>query len=465
MRLISRVCRSCIAAGLLMTGGSFAHAQAPDQHSPQTPTVRQWSDSSGRFHADGTLVSGNRTEVRLRKVTGSVITVAFAHLSAADQRFVIAALEEGSVSTQQPVAITAEPITAGLTYLAKKPVVSDALAAVRDSTLSIQSTATVPENMVYVRLSKAFLQRLVARDVSRQRQVNDSILGSTVTGVSQTNGSTEVVLHPDSQCGQLEIHFSGATNYQTVADAGPIQVFVNGVTQFASAKAVRLDEQGIEIGPAATNTLTSSTITGIQTSLPGLRGKIALRIGSERAAERQPRAREITGQHTKRQLDEGFDETTSQDIAKVWKALCSKIAALPPDDPLRPHGWQASTTSDALQIVFLSRRGGERVPAPAETDDRSDIVVQINAAVVSRGLTDVDFHKLLQPAAAHLVAMPGATPPGGTTMHWSDDHRWLSVCWSKTEQPAEPQTHAASVAGQPLPSGPKGEQLVDGLPR
>ena len=83
--------------------------------------------------------------------------------------------------------------------------------------------------------------------------MNDFILGATITGTSETTGSTEIVLRPNSQEGQLELHFSGVISYRTVANSGPVQVFADGAARFATAKAVRIDQGGIAAGPAATS--------------------------------------------------------------------------------------------------------------------------------------------------------------------------------------------------------------------
>lgn len=402
-----------------------------------TSAVRQWSDISGRFHMQGTFIDSNQTTARLRKASGSVIAVPLDRLCPADQQFIAAAVR------------AAMPAEARDAY---KPIVSEAIAAARASPLLDQLVPKVPENMIYVRLSKPFLQRIVGRAVSTRRNVVDNILGSPVSGVCDTNGTTEVALTPNSEYGELEIHFSGTTSYQTVADAGVIQVHVRGGTEFASAKAVRFDGHGIELGPAATNARTSSSIVGIESSLPGLRGRIARRIGSARAAECEPEAREITTEHTIRRINASFDRTTSRDIAGLWQRICDQIAKLPDDDPLRPHGWQASTTADALQIVFLGHKGGVRVPPPPEPSSRADVVVQINSAVLSRALADIELHKLLEPFTAHLAAMSAASPTHGPSMQWSRNHDWLALSWDGPTAPAGAPTpapmHAPTLAGE-----------------
>ena len=157
MKCASSFAQAVLAAGVLAASWSSAHAQVGQPKSFQGPEVRRWTDYTGRFHTDAKLIGGDRVAVRLQKPTGTMITVAFERLSAADQRFVRESLPGAARSV--------DPIAAGISYLAKKPVISDTISLARSATLLAQPNAPVPQNMVYVRLSRAFLQKAVQREV------------------------------------------------------------------------------------------------------------------------------------------------------------------------------------------------------------------------------------------------------------------------------------------------------------
>ena len=298
-----------LAIGLAVGSAGFTCelARGADALPPGSiePAVRNWSDATGQFHTEATLLSTDQTEVHLRKSSGSIIGVPVSRLSDTDRAY----LRERARTSGTSIEGTAESETTGLAYLVRKPIVSDAIAAVRLGA-EMSRPAAVPENMIYVRLSRPYLQHLAARDVSRRRAVHDNILGSPVTGVSQTDGTSTLALRPNSEFGQVELVFSGATTYHTVADAGPIQVHVSGVTEFSSSKAVWIDEHGMHVGKAVANTLTTSKITGIDTTLPGLRGRLALSIGGRPARGRTPRG--STGDHRRTyQKDWQIEEVAS----------------------------------------------------------------------------------------------------------------------------------------------------------
>ena len=318
--------------------------------------------------------------------------------------------------------------------------------------------------MVYVRLSRSFLQRVVQREVRQRKPVNDFILGSTITGTSETNGSTELVLQPNAQHGELEIRLSGVVSYRTVASHGPVEIYANGAAQFAAAKAVWIDQDGVATGRAATNVINTSTITGVQSSLPGLLGRIARRIGSRRAALNRPLADAIGGQHLERQINDGFNQIADGEIAQAWANLRTQVAALPADDPLCPSAWQVSTTADALKIVVLGRGGGERVPPPEDADTRSDVVVRVHAAALSHALADENLRKLWRLVATSPAAAESPSTAPSPTMSWSNDERWLSISWSENSSAADAQQESPGRQRAPA-VGPAAAILVDRLPR
>ncbi len=149
-----------LGAAALVCFTQLAFAEDSGVEPSPKSASRQWSDVSGRFHAEATLLDTNQSTVRLRKTTGSVIVVPLDRLCLADRQFVAA-----SHSNVQPSE----------THDTYKPIVSEAIAAARTGSLLTQLVPKVPENMIYVRLSKPFLQRIVARAVS------DAAAMSTIT--------------------------------------------------------------------------------------------------------------------------------------------------------------------------------------------------------------------------------------------------------------------------------------------
>ena len=239
----------------------------------------------------------------------------------------------------------------------------------------------------------------------------------------------------------------GTTNSSTVGDAGPVQVFCSGVTQFQSAKTIWLDSQGIHQSPAVTNAQTHSTITGLQTSLPRLRGRIALRIGGNRAADSHAVAEAVTAQHVAQRVSRQFDGSANEEIGTFWATFTARMNSLAANNPMRPREWQASSTKEMVQLVALGAPGDGSGYVSAPTTDLApaDVRVDIHVAVIKSALGDATLKKAIGPTVAMLATAQRPDPADGSTINWSADRNWLSIAWGSTGSRQEPLDRTAAT--------------------
>ena len=265
-----------------------------------------------------------------------------------------------------------------------------------------ESAAKLPENMIYVRASLPFLRRWTEKDVAYNAPVSDNILGTPVVGNATTMSHVQFELQPNQQAAVGVLRLIGTTNCSTVGNGGPVQVFSNGFSQFQSAKTIWLDREGIHSTPAVTNAKTRLVNTGFDTSLPRLRGRIALRIAGNRAAADRGTAEAITAEHLSQRVNRRFDDSAKQELAALWRVLSTQIPALAADNPLRPRGWHASSTRDMVQIVAIGAPGDGSgyVPAPTTELGSAEVRVDIHVAVLKRALSDATLKKSIAPALA-----------------------------------------------------------------
>ena len=458
---LNQLSRVAIALGLLCGGFLFAHRSAADEATISS-SIREWTDSTGRFHMVGSLIGGDRDQVRLQRKAGPVVVVAVTRLSAEDQEFVFASLaamlkeaersmptsalevdaESEAVTTIQEEVPAASPSMKFIRQWWSEvavPSVQDVYRVAKANPLLSNTAARLPENMIYVKASGSFLRRMAWHDVNRTGTVSDDILEAHVVGVSQTTGHMELKLLPCKQAGLAELHFTGTTNFNVVGYAGPIRLYSTGVTQLDSVKTVWIDGQGIHSSPAQTQAKTASQINGIETSLRRLLGRISLRIAEKRSAESHQMSDVITAEHTVRQVNSGFDASTTAEVNELWKNASAKLAALSSDNPLRPRGLRATSTEDGLQVVVLGRSGQDNslVAEPVFMTDPADLEVQIHVSAVRKALVDKEISALLRPVLVHFASMPHATSANRPAIHWSDDGKWLCVAWKADEAPPD----------------------------
>lgn len=454
----------------LPIGSAFIASAATLTLPPTDSGARTWTDATGRFHTEAVFIDGDSSHVRLQKLHGSLITVPLARLSEQDRQFVAHSLrvtqsvsrafqpDKNRESDSPPPAANNESswladLQSTWSNLAPSSAAGSAMSSAR--WLLAGPAAPMPENMLYIRLSAPFLQRMIAEPFARQGTIDDVVLGSKVGGTSHTSGIGRAVLLPSEHDGEAIIQLFGTTNYNSIADAGPITVFTSGITQFASAKALRIDGSGIQLGAAATNAQTSSVVTGVTTSLPGLRGRIALRIGSRRAQESRAVAAGITSQHTALRINHQFDLSAGEQIDELCQSLGKQLAALPANHLLRQCRWQASSTADDLQIVMLAPTADkyQRIAVPALANPDSSVEVQVHASLVRFALTDGDLHKLLRPVTVRLASLQSSADKrfdlGPPSIQWSTDRKWLSLTWpARPTPPAVPKPQAPTVASR-----------------
>jgi hypothetical protein len=202
-----------------------------------------------------------------------------------------------------------------------------------------------------------------------------------------------------------------------------------------------------------TSVATQSSTTGISTSLPGLRGRISLRIASREVDANRGAAQQITSQRTKHKIEQAFERVARERTAQFTQKLREQYAKLPLDGRFALSDIQCSTTADALQIEVIARGDKEQTlaEAPPPAKDHPDIEVYIHSALLQKLMVSAELRKTLQAAVLGMVEEPlvkmvkatatapakGALPPPPPQpdremeFHWTEggDLPWLSLCW------------------------------------
>ena len=341
---------------------------------------------------------------------------------------------------QQPEAVigkivpAAQPVVDGVTKMVK------------------ENDVTVPSNVLYVRFSKSFLEKYFCKNFEDVRPVRDTMLGASVQGTARTIAHTELELVEDPLHVNAVLTFKGTNAFNTVSSKDVVQVFCRGTTRFTSKKRLSFDGMDVRQSAPTTRASTESTITNVTTSLPGLRGRIALRVANDRVAESQPLAKQITTDRTKRKVEAAFSRVMEERADVFTEELKAQYAKLPFEGRFSIKEIQCSTTPDRLQIVVVGR--GEKeptfVPPPALVSDGPDIEVHIHTAVIGKAILDSAFREALQSAVTELVEKPmklvnttarkssQKEPERTMKIHWAEGNglEWLSLGWHANDKVA-----------------------------
>jgi hypothetical protein len=437
-----------------------AQVQAQTAASDAATIEREWTDDSGKRQVRATLLAVDGATARFKRADGKIAHMSIKRLSAAD-RNVIAAWQAPELKPS--FSNLGKSMTDVITAWPTKGLDASKSALERIDALREENAAPPPSNAVYVRVSQAFLQRRMARDVTRETKVDEEILGTQNVGVAHTTGRPTLRLLPSKDQGRAELFFTGHVHSKTVGYNGPVQIHSHSDTKFSSIARLTLLPDKLTAEPCTTQTSTDSTIDHITSSLPRLRGRIAVNIAWRRANEQLAEAEAIAARRAAARITREFDKAASERLSGLTefarKQLANSQAALGTKDSAeRPPTVQCSTTREYLQIVVVSPDAAPWADEPARLADRPDIEVHIHRRAMNAALaearsqsTAVDSPPVLRywlsRWATH-VALPriGEVLAGSDNetpridAQWSDDDEWLTLVW---RQPAEETVIAA----------------------
>jgi hypothetical protein len=267
-----------------------------------------------------------------------------------------------------------------------------------------------------VQLSWDLVARAIERPVRQAVPVNYAIKGVPIRGTAQVEGATRLVVVPDPARAVFEVLFSGTALSNTTASAGPVRVHATATTAFAARKRIVLDEQGLTICPAQCRAETNSTITGVSSTLPGLRGQLLRLLGDKQAHAEQAEADLISARHTERSLSKQFDSDFDREIVWVIQALEEVLACQQPRSATakgsQPRRICFSSTAEHL-VIGRAAAEGHSADGPPMLATRPPVAIHLkatagNIAAVMGAVAALPAVTALVPANAKAAGPPGA---------------------------------------------------------
>jgi len=400
--------------------------------------ARDWTDASGTRRVHAALLRVEGEKLWLRRSDGKLTTAAVSELSAVDRQYVathptVAATkpETGSITNSLATQIV-KKIGDGAQSIAKLPVWTQ-------PSQSEGQAGLIPAAIVYVRVSRDFLEDYVGRQVNRTKPVHDYILGTRIVGESDTSGKTRLELLPNSGRLSGRISFEGTVHARTDGYNGPVVLHQIADSTFRATKTIALDGGGLNTAPTVTIAPTHLTTTSIASSLPRLRGRIATRIAWRRLASSQREAEDITGEHTAAIISSDFDERTNASLAKLQEVFRSKIPELNSVQGPLTAEMRFRTNKDSVEMAMVRVDAGdaERKLRPPVVEGNPDVAVRVHRVMLTRAMTDPQlredlvplFTKLLKGRSdrKELVAAGGKAAQAAESTKWAINLDWLTL--------------------------------------
>jgi hypothetical protein len=440
--------------------------------STPTESPREWVDASGTKRAQATFVRVDGDTVWLRRADGKLVITTLSNLSKRDRLY---------VATRTPAADS--PTAAA----ASKPMVDDSTpqspveAAVEEVTEHVETIRTLPEwvgqtqlgepspvpaAIVYVRVSRNFLEDYVERNVSRRKPVRDCILGATIRGYSDTIGKTRLSLLPSNERLIARIAFDGTVRARTRGYKGPVVIHSLSDSKFHAHKRIELDGSGLRVWPAKAAAPTRLQTLGIDTHLPRLRGRIARRIASRRAAQSHGAAEAITADHTADDIRGDFEARVNRSMANVQRVLGSKIPDLETATSPMPTDVRFRSRPESVEVAIIREdaTAAERKLRPPSAKPSADVSLRVHRTLFTSAiedpqlLTDLSplFNQLLEARAKQSASVKTARTGSTTTamqdpnVKWSMEAGWLVMDFTKPSATDVGNTSRVGGPAKPL---------------
>jgi hypothetical protein len=419
-----------LAYGVSTTGAP--PESSPDERDANNQVIREWTDATGTRHARAVLLRVKGEKLWLKTADGRLTSTTLSRLSSPDQKY---------VATYAPSQISRQNLSA-------KDAVSDALGRLPSlkqaaGWLRMDNADTprrvVPAALVYVRLSRDFLEDYVERNVHDRKPVRDCILGTRIVGESNTNGHIQLLLRPAFGKLSAEIAFDGTVHSRTLGYNGPVIIHSVSDATFRARKPISVDSSGLNVASASASAPTNLQTTGIESTLPRLRGRIATRIASRRNAAAHDEAQAITSQHIAANISHDLDKRIDQSVARIRPVFQLKVPGLEVDRDRATTIMRYRSTTNYVEMAMI-RQGAsaeELSLRPPSIEGEPDFAIRVNRALLGTTIGDSQLAQQLAPLlvkvlaarirAKALTAGKSESESTDDATKWSIDQLWLAM--------------------------------------
>ena len=162
----------------------------------------------------------------------------------------------------------------------------------------------LPVELASAEFSRGFLETYFQRAVERDSPVDDQVLGLRIKGRSHLTGQVHVAWHAADQPPGFDLIFTGVCHSQTDGLHEVVTLHNQAETKFEARKSFGWTDAGLDTSPAVATAETHSKTVNIDSSLPGVIGRIATEIAHDRADARRAGRRHLS--HACRRADRSW---------------------------------------------------------------------------------------------------------------------------------------------------------------
>lgn len=240
---------------------------------------------------------------------------------------------------------------------------------------------------VVVRVSQTGLQKMFDREIARDTEVDEIVLGARVRGKSRVEGVLTIDLVPDGDSVSFQAVLAGTAVSRTAGRKGPAVIHSRAVTEFVAKKRVAFEaDSGFRAASAKIEARTRLINEGICSTLPGIRGRIVRRIACRRAAACRGQAKAIARRNAARRIAAAFNERVDAALTRLNERLLVQRTVGNKIVVSIVAKCQVCTTDRGLQICWRRDGFAEQSPdLPREKVRSSDVEVWLHDSLAGDG--------------------------------------------------------------------------------
>ena len=233
---------------------------------------------------------------------------------------------------------------------------------------------------LYARLSEEFIAAANEQDVDETNQINDTIMGTYITGTAHLTGRLGIDLVPNDERASFDLRLIGQAYSNNVGYNGPVTIYSNGVTSVDASKRVHVDIEGMTSEFARAWCTVNSNITCIAARLALVR-KIAWR----RASGSKAQAERIAGGRAASRVAGRLDDQAATSLADANKSMAAQVRAPLLRRDAFPRSVQFRTSDQHLFITMLQVGAFQMAASstPPALVGNSDLALRIHESAVA----------------------------------------------------------------------------------
>lgn len=166
------------------------------------------------------------------------------------------------------------------------------------------------------------------QDFEHRAPVHQILLGTTSTGTSHCKGQVTCVVEENPNGVSILCSIAGTVESKTSGTNGPAIIKSTAVTSYVAKNRLTFDGMLFACNPSSVTSCTRVTITGVGSSLPGLRGRVVIRVAESRAQDSRAQAEAIVKTQTEAELRQRIDAVFETRIADLNSQFASKLSIL-----------------------------------------------------------------------------------------------------------------------------------------